>query len=112
VAERVGSRALVDQAVDSAIVRARLTWGAKVIALISAIAVGTDSIDRLRRSAWAEPPRCSATGSPHPRRPGSFLHASTFGLVRELLPVARPVNRAGHDGGWASGLALVDSLSN
>jgi hypothetical protein len=99
LAGRLGIEALVDEAVDLGDRPGAGNAGAKVMALVSAIALGADSIDdceilRSGRTAAVLGHRVAA-----PSTLGTFLRAFTFGHVRQLDRVlGESIERA-----WAAG---------
>ena len=100
LAQRLGIEALVDERVDPRrACRARRNEGAKVMTLVSAMALGADCIDdcdvlRAGRTADVLGHRVMA-----PSTLGTFLRAFTFGHVRQLDRVlGETLQRA-----WAGG---------
>jgi hypothetical protein len=99
LAGRLGIEALVDEAVDLGDRPGAGNAGAKVMTLVSAIALGADSIDdceilRSGRTAAVLGHRVAA-----PSTLGTFLRAFTFGHVRQLDRVlGESIERA-----WAAG---------
>jgi hypothetical protein len=99
LAERLGVEALVDQAVDLGQRPGAANAGAKVMTLVSAMALGADCIDdcdllRAGRTGMVLGHRVAA-----PSTLGTFLRAFTFGHVRQLDRVlGETLTRA-----WAAG---------
>ena len=104
LAGRLGVEALVDQTVELGDRAGAANSGAKVMTLISAIALGADSIDdcdvlRSGRTGAVLGHRVAA-----PSTLGTFLRAFTFGHVRQLDRVLdRTLGRA-----WAAGAGPGD----
>jgi hypothetical protein len=110
LAERLGVKALVDATVDLGDRPGAANAGAKVMTLVSAMALGADSIDDcdvLRAG------RTGAVLGHHVAAPstlGTFLRAFTFGHVRQLDRVLdRALERAWNAGaGPGDGRLIVD----
>jgi hypothetical protein len=104
LAERLGIEALVDETVDLGQRPGAANAGAKVMTLVSAMALGADCIDdcdllRAGRTATVLGHRVAA-----PSTLGTFLRAFTFGHVRQLDRVlGETLTRA-----WAAGAGPGD----
>jgi Transposase DDE domain group 1 len=104
LADRLGIEALVDETVDLGDRAGAANAGAKVMTLVSAMALGADSIDdcdvlRAGRTGAVLGHRVAA-----PSTLGTFLRAFTFGHVRQLDRVLdRALQRA-----WAAGAGPGD----
>jgi hypothetical protein len=110
LAGRLGVEALVDEAVDLGDRPGSANAGAKVMTLVSAMALGADSIDdcdilRSGRTAAVLGHRVAA-----PSTLGTFLRAFTFGHVRQLDRVlGESIERAWRAGaGPDAGRLVVD----
>jgi hypothetical protein len=104
LAERLGIEALVDDAVDLGDRPGAAHAGAKVMTLVSAMALGADCIDD------CDLLRCGRTGHAvghqvaAPSTLGTFLRAFTFGHVRQLDRVLGQALQ----GAWAAGAGPDD----
>jgi Transposase DDE domain group 1 len=104
LAGRLGIEALVDEAVDLGDRASAANPGAKVMTLISAMALGADSIDDCDLLRSARTGAVLGHRVVAPSTLGTFLRAFTFGHVRQLDRVLdRTLERA-----WAAGAGPGD----
>jgi hypothetical protein len=104
LAGRLGIEALVDEAVDLGDRAGAANPGAKVMTLISAMALGADSIDDCDLLRSARTGAVLGHRVVAPSTLGTFLRAFTFGHVRQLDRVLdRTLERA-----WAAGAGPGD----
>jgi hypothetical protein len=104
LAQRVGIEALVDQTVDLGERPGAANAGAKVMTLVSAMALGADCIDDCDLLRAGRTGQVLAHAVAAPSTLGTFLRAFTFGHIRQLDRVlADALTRA-----WALGAGPGD----
>jgi len=104
LAGRLGIEALVDQAVDLGDRPGAANAGAKVMTLVSAMALGADCIDDCDLLRAGRTGQVLGHGVVAPSTLGTFLRSFTFGHVRQLDRVlGQAVERA-----WAAGAGPGD----
>jgi hypothetical protein len=104
LAERLGIEALVDRTVDLGERAGAANPGRKVMALVSAMALGADCIDDCDVLRSGQTRAVLGHGVPAPSTLGTFLRAFTFGHVRQLDRVlAESLSRA-----WTAGAGPGD----
>jgi hypothetical protein len=110
LAQRLGIESLVDWAVDLGDRPGAANAGAKVMTLVSAMALGADCIDDCDVLRVGRTGRVLGHQVAAPSTLGTFLRAFTFGHVRQLDRVlADTLSRAWHAGaGPGDGRLIVD----